>query len=77
MQAHCTLQMWHEISGTQDKEADFVAWLSRLLQNNENFMYFDQPEVAFVPQATVKLLYEVLHVRETHNIEFQSFLALM
>ena len=30
-----------------------------------------------MPQATVKLLYEVLHVRQTHNIEFQSFLALM
>ena len=69
MQAHCTLMMWHEICGTQAKEDDFVAWLSRLLQENEHFAFFDT-EVAFVPQATVKLLYEVLHVRETHNIEF-------
>ena len=30
-----------------------------------------------MPQATIKLLYEVLHVRETHNIEFQQFFALM
>ena len=48
-----------------------------MLQENEHFIIFDRPDVAFVPQATVKLLYEVLHVRETHNIEFQSFLALM
>ena len=70
MQAHCTLMLWHEICGTQAKENDFVAWLSRLLQENEPFAYFDRSDVAFVPQATVKLLYEVLHVRETHNIEF-------
>ena len=52
--------------------------MSRVLQENEAFTFFDQnQEVAFVPQSTIKLLYEVLHVRETHNIEFQSFLALM
>ena len=28
-------------------------------------------------QATVKLIYEVLHVRETHNMEFQDFFSLM
>ena len=78
IQAHCTLEMWQTVCGSSAKEDDFVAWLSRVLQENEQFTYFDQnQEVAFVPQSTIKLLYEVLHVRETHNIEFQSFLALM
>ena len=30
-----------------------------------------------MPQSTVKLLYEILHIKETHNIEFQDFFALM
>ena len=77
MQAHCTLQMWHEICGTQVKEDDFVAWLSRLFKENGGFLNQDGQDIDFVPQDTVKLLYEVLHVRETHNIEFQSYLALM
>lgn len=57
--------------GSEVKEDDFVAWLSRLLKETAPFKFFEnQMDVAFVPQATVKLLYEILHVRETHNIEF-------
>ena len=69
--------MWQQVCGSQVKEDDFVAWLCRLLQENEKFAHFKDYEDAFVPQSTLKLLYEVLQVRETHNIDFQLFLALM
>ena len=49
LQAHCTLQMWQTVCGSTEKEDDFVAWLSRILQENESFTFFDQnQEVAFV-----------------------------
>ena len=35
------------------------------------------PDVKFIGSATVKALYEVLGIRQTHNIEFQAFFALM
>ena len=71
--------MWTRVCGSEAKEDDFVAWLSRLLKENQPFMFLDanQQEVAFVNQASIKLIYEVLHLRDTHNIEFQDFLALM
>ena len=46
-----------------------MAWLSRLLKENGGFENFDG-DMEFVPQETVQLLYELLHVRETHNTEF-------
>ena len=35
LQAHCTLELWKASCGSDDKEEDFVAWLCRLLQENE------------------------------------------
>ena len=70
--------MWKQICGSDSKEDDFVAWLSRLLKENHPLQNFKAtPEIPFVPQSTIKLLYEVLNVRETHNIEFHQFFALM
>ena len=34
IQAHCTLQLWSKVCGSDTKEDDFVAWLSRVLQEN-------------------------------------------
>ena len=31
----------------------------------------------FIRSETIKALYEILNVRQTHNIEFQAFFALM
>jgi hypothetical protein len=61
--------MWQQIFSQDSSEDDFVAWLSRVLQENQPLQKFGT-DTAFVPQGTIKLLYEVLHVRETHNIEF-------
>jgi hypothetical protein len=42
--------MWTRVCGSEAKEDDFVAWLSRLLKENQPFMFLDatQQEVAFV-----------------------------
>ena len=63
--------------GDETREADFVAWLSRLLLENQGVKYFEMPDVPFVRSETIKALYEILNVRQTHNIEFQAFFALM
>ena len=34
-------------------------------------------DTPFIGAETIKSLYEILNVRQTHNIEFQSFFALM
>jgi hypothetical protein len=69
--------MYQNIFSDESNEDDFVAWLSRVMQENSPFVKFEGYDIDFVPQATVKLLYEVLHVRETHNMEFQDFFSLM
>jgi hypothetical protein len=69
--------MYKTIFSAESNEDDFVAWLSRVLQVNCPFTKFEGCDVDFVPQQTIKLLYEVLHVRETHNLEFQQFFSLM
>ena len=68
--------MFQQIFSNESNEDDFVAWLSRVLQENQTLHFF-KTDVAFVPQNTIKLLYEILHIKETHNIEFQDFFALM
>ena len=42
LQAFCTLQMWTAVCGDEAKEADFVAWLSRVLYENQGVKYFEQ-----------------------------------
>ncbi len=42
--------MWQQVCGTQAKEDDFVAWLMRLLEENEEkFKHFDDNDNVFVP----------------------------
>ena len=71
--------MWTAVCGDDSKESDFVAWLSRLLYENQGVKYFEQQgmDTPFIGAETIKALYEILNVRQTHNIEFQSFFALM
>jgi hypothetical protein len=61
LQAHCTLELWKAGCGSEANEDDFVAWLCRVLQENEQFRSFE--EVPFASYATVKLVYEILQVR--------------
>ncbi len=76
------MTLWTTVCGDEGKEADFVAWISRLLLENyqtgvKTFVEVAGPDVPFIRSEAVKALYEVLNVRQTHNIEFQSFFALM
>ncbi len=70
--------MWNSVCGDETKESDFVAWLSRLLYENHSVKYFEPNlDTPFLSAETIKCLYEILNVRQTHNIEYQSFFALM
>ena len=50
--------------GDEDKESDFVAWLSRLLYENQTVRYFEPNlDIPFLQSETIKCLYEILNVR--------------
>ena len=78
LQAQCTLKLWDKVCGDEAKESDFVAWLSRLLYENQTVRYFEPNlDIPFLQSETIKCLYEILNVRYTHNVEFQAYFALM
>ncbi len=77
LQAQCTLTLWNTVCGDDAKEAEFVAWLSRLVYEDRTVKYFEPSDVPFIRSETIKALYELLQIRQTHNIEFQAFFALM
>ena len=80
LQAACTLQMWLSVSKKQgdeeqEGENDFVAWVGKLLYEDENVSYFeDKP---FVRSDTLLHLFELLNVKTTHGIDFQMFFDLL
>lgn len=48
LKAHCTLKMYQSIRSEESNEDDFVAWLSRVLQENQPFSKFES-NIDFVP----------------------------
>jgi len=77
LQGACTLMMWQNVC-TEEGEDDFVAWIGRLLYENENIAYFEsRPGVPFIRRYTILLLFELLNVKSTHGVEFQKFFDLL
>lgn len=77
LQASCTYVMWNSVS-QEEGEDDFVAWIGRILLENENVASFDQkPGVPFIRSDTIVHLFDILNVKATHGIEFQVFFDLL
>jgi Ca2+-binding EF-hand superfamily protein len=74
LQAACTLKLWQCIS-EEGGEDDFVAWIGRILYENEKAKLFGG--MPFVRSDTIMHIYEVLNIKATHGMEFQSFFDLM
>lgn len=74
LQAACTLNLWQRIS-EEEGEDNFVAWIGRILYENENVKSFGG--VPFIRSDTLMHIYEVLNIKATHGIEFQNFFDLM
>mmetsp|Transcript_26711 Transcript_26711/g.48113 ORF Transcript_26711/g.48113 Transcript_26711/m.48113 type:complete len:210 (-) Transcript_26711:90-719(-) len=74
LQAACTLKLWQCIS-EEEGEDNFVAWIGRLLYENENVKSFNGEP--FIRSDTIMHIYEVLNIKATHGIEFQNFFDLM
>ena len=69
--------MWNSVS-QEEGEDDFVAWIGRILLENENVASFDQkPGVPFIRSDTIVHLFDILNVKATHGIEFQVFFDLL
>jgi len=77
LQAFCTLNMYSAVK-TKEQEDDFVAWVGRILYEDQPVANFEEvPGISFIKSDTIKVIYEILNVRVTHNLEFQQFLDLL
>ncbi len=77
LQAHCTLNMYMAVK-TKEQEDDFIAWVGRVLYEDQPVSTFEEvPGVAFIKSETIKVFFEILNVRVTHNLEFQQFFDLL
>lgn len=77
LQAYTTLETWQVIKTTEG-ENDLVAWIGRLLYENEEVSYFEnKPSVAFIKVDTVKLLYEVFNLKVMNGMDIQRFFDLL
>lgn len=77
LQAYTTLEMWQVIKNNEG-ENDMVAWIGRLLYENEEVSYFDnKSSVAFIKVDTVKLLYEVFNLKVMNGMNVQRFFHLL
>ena len=75
LQAFCSLNMYSRVK-SKEQEDDFVAWIGRLLYEDRPIATFNEaPGIPFIKSDTIKVFYEILNVRVTHNIDFQVFLA--
>lgn len=77
LQAFTTLQIWHELK-KPDGESDVVAWIARLLYENEEVSYFEnKPNIAFVKMDSVKHLYDFCNVKVLNGLDLQRFFDLL
>ena len=91
LQAFFTLRMWKQVC-SEEGEKEFIAWIKKLiinsseneidLHNNTNHNESDEESInpdpnRYVDRRDLRLLYDVLNVKTTHGIDFQSFFELM
>lgn len=85
LQAYFTLLMWKAVC-SEEGEKDFVDWVKKLIiktENNDlNKTESDDDSVnpdpnKYIDRSCLRTLYDVLNVKNTHGIDFQSFFELM
>ena len=77
LQAASTMVLWQSVR-TEEGENDFVAWVGRLLYENEEVVYFpSNHEVAFIKIESVKLIYEIFDVKTMNGMDIQAFIDLL
>jgi len=77
LQAFTTLQLWHALK-QPDGENEVVAWIGRLLYENEEVSYFEnKPGIAYVKMDTVKHLYEFCNLKVMNGMNLQRFFDLL
>ena len=85
LQAYFTLLMWKKVC-SEEGERDFIAWIKKLIINNQkvndSINESDDDVVnpdpsKYVDRNNLRILYDVLNVKTTHGIDFQSFFELM
>jgi hypothetical protein len=69
--------MWNDLCKHGGIE-DFVSWFVKLFSENTHVKKFDiHPDVEFLPSDTVKTMHQILAIKSTYGVEFQTFFDLM
>ena len=83
--------MWKQVC-SEEGEKEFISWIKKLMinsseneigvHNNTNHNESDEESInpdpnRYVDRRDLRLLYDVLNVKTTHGIDFQSFFELM
>jgi hypothetical protein len=77
LQAFTTLQLWQAFK-CNDGENDIIAWIGRLLYENEDPSYFEnKPGIAFIKMDTVKYFYEIFNLKVMNGMDIQRFFDLL
>lgn len=79
LQAATTYELWKFIkSNEKENIEDIVAWIGRLLYENEEVSYFqNKPEIPFIKIDTLKLLYEIFNLKAMNGMDIQNFIDLL
>lgn len=79
LQAATTLELWKFIKNNEQENIDdVIAWIGRLLYENEEVSYFqDKIHVPFIKIDTLKLLYEIFNLKSMNGMDIQNFIDLL
>jgi len=76
-QAYCTLHMWNDLCKHGGID-EFVTWFVKLFTENMPLKKFDMhPDVEFLPSDSIKTMHQILAIKSTYGVEFQTFFDLM
>jgi hypothetical protein len=81
LQAHFTLRMWKQVC-SKEGEQIFENWIKVMLLATQKNMDESEGDInpdpeKYVDHNTMRVLYEILNVKLTHGIDFQSFFDLL
>lgn len=76
LQAFTTQELWQEIK-REGGEDDVIAWVGRLLHENEEVFIHESNQEEFIKMDTVKHLYEFCNVKVMNGMDLQRFFCLL
>lgn len=77
VQAQCIISLWKSLTSEHGKK-QFVEWFYKLFVENMPVQFFDEhDDVVFLRSDNVKTLHDLLNIKESYGIDFQTFFDVM